>query len=463
MKKRNKYLFKNVGILAISKFSSKLLIFLLIPLYTSVLSTKEYGIYDLIISTVQLIFPIITLNIVDAIMRYSMEKDVDKKECATIGLKYILLSFIIITFFLIINRIFLPIKQINGLEIFIFFYFVLYSLNEYFIQLSKGLDYVKTLGIAGVLGTIVTVICTVLFLKSFNFGLKGFIFANILGLLAQVLYYILKIKYWNLLNFKTHNKVLKKEMLLYSIPLIATAVGWWVNNAADKYAVSFICGLTATGLLSIAYKIPSIINVIQTIFMQAWQISAIKEYESDDSAIFYGKYFENINFLMCILCSLLILLSRPIAHLLYAKDFYNAWIYVPFLLISSTFNTASGFLGPILSAEKKSKEMAKSAIYGTIVNIILNIILIKLIGLQGATIATAISSFIIFCVRKKEIGKNIYIEKYYKILLSWLLLIVEALFEIFSSYYLIEIIIFIEIIVLNLEKRKCFIVNKKNY
>ena len=97
MQKRSKYLFKNVSILAISKFSSKLLIFLLIPLYTSVLSTKEYGIYDLIISTIQLVFPIITLNIVDGVMRYSMEKNVDKRECATIGLKYILLSFVIIS------------------------------------------------------------------------------------------------------------------------------------------------------------------------------------------------------------------------------------------------------------------------------------------------------------------------------------------------------------------------------
>ena len=396
MQKRSKYLFKNVSILAISKFSSKLLIFLLIPLYTSVLSTKEYGIYDLIISTIQLVFPIITLNIVDGVMRYSMEKNVDKRECATIGLKYILLSFAIILIFLLFSKIFLPIKQIKGLEIIIFFYFVLYSLNEYFIQLSKGLEYVKALGIAGVLGTIITIIFTFLFLITFKFGLKGFILANVLGLLIQVIYYIFKIKYWNLVDFKTNNKILKKEMLLYSIPLIVTVVGWWINNAADKYAVSMMCGLAATGLLSIA-----------------------------------------------------------------AKDFNQAWLYVPFLLVSSTFNTASGFLGPILTAEKKSKEMAKSALYGTIINIISNIILIKLIGLQGATIATAISSFVIYYVRKKEVGKKIYIEKYSKVLLLWILLIIESLFEIYSSLYLIEILIFVSIIFLNRDKVKNIIIQIK--
>ena len=67
------YLINKTGILAISNFSSKLLVFFLVPIYTSVLSTAEYGTYDLAMSTVLLLYPVLTVNIVDCVMRFSME------------------------------------------------------------------------------------------------------------------------------------------------------------------------------------------------------------------------------------------------------------------------------------------------------------------------------------------------------------------------------------------------------
>ena len=41
------YLIKNIGVLTLSNLGSKILAFLLIPLYTSVLSTEQYGVFDL--------------------------------------------------------------------------------------------------------------------------------------------------------------------------------------------------------------------------------------------------------------------------------------------------------------------------------------------------------------------------------------------------------------------------------
>ena len=98
---RYKYLLKNTGLLTISNFASKVLVFLLVPLYTSVLSTEEYGIYDLIVSTVSLLYPLLTLNIVDAVMRFTMDKDVDKKQVAYIGIRYVGISVLVIAMGLI--------------------------------------------------------------------------------------------------------------------------------------------------------------------------------------------------------------------------------------------------------------------------------------------------------------------------------------------------------------------------
>lgn len=85
MDSRYKYLIKNTGILTISSFSTKILTFLMVPLYTSVLTTEEYGTYDLAVSTVSLLIPILSVNIVDGVMRYSMDSRYDRADIFRLG------------------------------------------------------------------------------------------------------------------------------------------------------------------------------------------------------------------------------------------------------------------------------------------------------------------------------------------------------------------------------------------
>lgn len=449
MGQRSKYLFKNVGILAISNFSSKVLVFLLVPLYTSVLSTSEYGTYDLIVSTVTLLYPILTVNIVDAVMRFSMEKAYKKEETASIGSKYVIASIIVFGIGLLIFYFTNIFPSLNSLGIYIFLYYLFYVLNQYFIQLAKGLERVKDMGIAGVISTGVMLAANIILLLVLKKGLAGFFIANILAQAIPVFYYFIRLRFWKMLKWVGGHSHLEKEMLVYCVPLICTVLGWWVNSTADKYTVAFMCGVAANGLLSVAYKIPSIINTLEGIFLQAWQISAIKEYGGDNTSNFYGQTFIYLNVLMSVACSGLILLSKPLAHILYANDFYQAWQYVPFLLISSVLNCASGFVGPILSAKKDSKSMALSAVYGALANIILNIILVYIMGVQGATIATVISSYLIFYIRNRAVKGDFVVKEYWRVLVTWGLLCLQAILEVYMLLWYVEIVIIVGVIVIN--------------
>ena len=442
-----------MALLSISNFASKILIFFLVPLYTSVLSTTEYGIYDLSISTVSLLFPIFTLNIVDAVMRFTMDENIDKKSIATIGIKYILFSIAGVALFLFILGKLNIWQDIEGLKIYLFAYYTLYAFNQFFIQFAKGNEKVSDMSIAGVLSTVVMIVLNIICLLVLKWGLKGFFIANILSQGISAFYLGMRLHIWNYIEWNLNNTILKKEMLLYSTPLITTVVGWWINSTADKYAVTILCGVAINGIFSVAYKIPQILNTFQSIFIQAWQISAIKEYGKEDTAEFYGRSFSIIIVLMCAVCSWLIFLDKPLARLLYANDFYSAWEYVPFLLISSVINCAAGLLGPILSAKKNSRPMAFAAIYGTITNIIMNIVLVILIGAQGATIATVISSLVIYYIRKKAVGKEIIIDGYFTIIITWGLLCLQAIIEIMSNMWYVEIIIMITMLMIN--RRNC--------
>ena len=92
-------LFSNTLAMGIGQFSSKLLSFLLVPLYTSILSTEQYGVYDLIITTVTLLTPFLTLIISEAVMRFCMDKKCDQNHVLTIGVFFVLLGTIILALF----------------------------------------------------------------------------------------------------------------------------------------------------------------------------------------------------------------------------------------------------------------------------------------------------------------------------------------------------------------------------
>ena len=441
MDTKSKFLIKNIGILTVSNFASKILVFLLVPLYTSILSTEDYGIYDIVYSTIQLLFPILTLNISDAVMRFSMDNNKNLDEVAMVGFKILIRGCLPIIFFFVGCWKFEWIKVLKGYEFLILLFFIAYFLFQFLVQLSKGRERVLDMGIAGVISTAFLVGGNILLLLIFQFGLKGFYIANILSQGIPAAFLAFRLKIWKLSFWKKNNKSLEKEMIVYCLPLIASVLGWWINASSDRYTVIIMCGSSANGVLSVAYKIPSIINVIQGIFTQAWQISAIKEYESVDKAKFYGKYFKGLNSLMVLSGSLLIVFTKIIGSVMYSKEFIAACEYVPFLLIACVLNAASGFMGPILSAKKDSKAMALSAIYGATANIVLNIIFVYLIGIQGATIATVISSYIIYFIRKKHIGKEIEIEKYKTILITWALLCVQAVVELYTDFWYMELII----------------------
>lgn len=399
MMNKYKYLFKNIGLLALSNFATKLISFFLVPLYTNILTTTEYGTYDLFYTTINVLIPILTLNINDAVLRFSIEKNVNKNAVATISIRYFIFGSIFILFGLVINAIFNISEVIKIYACFFFMMFFSQSLSGIVSSFARGIDKIRELSISSVIASVIIIGCNVLFLVIFRWGLKGYFLANIIGPLVQCLYLMICTRMTKYIKPQERYIQEKKGMLAYSKPLIANSVAWWINNASDRYIVIFFCGIAANGIYSIASKIPSILNIFQTIFNQAWTMSAVKEYDPEDKSGFFANTYKAYNCLMVILCSLIIATDKFLASFLYVKDFYTAWKYVPWLTIAIIFGALSGYIGGFFSAVKESKIFAQTTIIGAVLNIVMNIFLIPLLGPLGAAIATGISYFIVWLIR----------------------------------------------------------------
>lgn len=453
-----KYLSKNVFLFALNSFIPKILSFILIPIYTNILTTSEYGISELLTTTVTLLIPIFSLDICDAAMRFALDKEYDNNSVFSISFRINGIGIFIVSLFSVILYSIGLIKINVYYLIFFIIYYIFTSLHNLFLLFCKGIEKVNSIVWASIINSVITLLSNILFLVVFKFGIIGYLLANSLGLIISVCFLFFHAKLYKYFT-KIQKSVLQENMIKYSIPLIFNVIGWWINNASDRYIVAWMLGTGISGLYSISYKIPSILTAFQTIFSQAWSISAIKNFDKEDNDGFIGNTYNLMFFSMSLICSMIMVMNIPLANILYSKDFFTAWQYVPPLLISVVVNCMSSFVGSIYTATNDTKIISISAISGAIFNIVFNIILIYLIGPYGAAISTLIGYFIVLFIRHLYLNKHINMKiSNLNIVLSYVVLIIQMIFAYFKSNFIIfEFFCLICLVILNLSTIKIMI------
>lgn len=422
-----RYLFNNIGLLTLSNFATKFLSFFLVPLYTNVLTTTEYGTYDLFNATIGVLLPVLTLNIQESVLRFALDKKTNREAIVTISAKYLLISNFLVIIGLIFNRITNLNAMVAEYGIYFFLMFFVQSLVGVITCYIRGVDRVADLSVSSVITSIVTISCNIIFLVAFKWGLPGYFLANIIGPLVQCIYLMVRSSFLNEIRFEQFSTE-EEAMTNYSKPLIANSIAWWVNNVSDRYVIVFFCSLAENGVYSVAGKIPSILNIFQTVFNQAWTLSAVKDFDSEDKNGFFTNTYKAYNCMMVIICSSIIVADKVLAKFLYAKDFYVAWKYVPWLTVAILFGALSGYLGGFFSAVKDSKLFATSTIMGAIINLFLNFVFTPIYGAMGAAVATAISYIVVWAFRYVQSRKYIRLKiNLTRDIIAYILLIVQSL------------------------------------
>lgn len=452
----NKYkrLISDTALFGISNFCSKLLVFLLLPLYTGILSTAEYGYIDAMYTLVSLGIPLLTLCVYEATIRFALDKKYIQSELFSASMFVLLIGNIIALVCCAIYGIAFNIGVIRSFLIFLLF--LSSSFYLFLTQFIRGINKTRIYAIGGIIQTVFTILFNILFLVHFRWQVNGYILASIFSNLICIFFIIVScniFKYFRLnINF-----TLLCEMIKYSAPLIPNTISWWVNYSLDKYMIIYFSGLEENGLYSVASKLPAVLSTITDIFFKAWQISSAIEYESEGRREYYKKIF-NIFFVILIgLSSCMMLFIKIFTKVFLSQDYYNSWRMMPFLIIAVFFSALSGFVGSLCTAAKKTTILFKSTMIGSIINIILNILLIPSLGGIGAAIATTISFGCISVIRifyMKDIRELKLINK--KTFFATFLLLVQAFFT-FAGWGII-IRCLITVIILSLYAKNGFLI-----
>lgn len=423
---RRKKLIRNSFIFTLGNLGSKLIAFIMLPLYTYTLSTSEFGTVDLLITTVNLFLPIVSLSIGDAIFRFSMDHSENASRVLSNGvaiLSVLSLGTVLLSPLFFFFKI--PYVPIFLLILIASVFFTAFQ------NFSKAIGKSLIFAVSGIINAFTFATLNLVFLWFLRLKVSGYLAAYFIGILVALIYVFLSLKAWRYIDLQSLRLFEIKRMLRFSLPLIPNSLAWWLSNDANRFFILKFVGVGANGVFAVANKIPSVVNVIFNIFSQAWQISAVDEFSSDDRDTYYSNVLNKLQEVQLLFIALIILIVRPVFNLVIAAKFQSAWIYVCPLLLGALFSNSSSFLGTIFIAAKKTSAVFLTTIFGTIINLVLSFVFTPYFGIFGTSFASMIAFFVMVIQRVRSLKTIVRIR------VSWTRLVsssVLILIESFSLY-----------------------------
>ena len=396
-----------MGIFALGALGSKLISFLLLPLYTHVLSPEEYGVSDLIFTLGQLLLPFFSLAIFNGLLRYGLLKDVKAEDALCCATRVFVIGSIVAVF---ITPLFQFVPSISEWR----WYLCVYVISSF--ALSNSLVYLKVkdkntlYAILSIAQTLSLVACNLVLLIGFDLGVRGYLLSYIISNALTVLFAMIFGGMIRDFRIAHYHSDLMKSMTLFSLPYILNDISWWAIHSSNKLMIEFMIGSAVLGIYTTASKIPSLINVVASIFTQAWGLSSIKEYDTSNDTSFYSKVFNYFIIIIFGACICVVSIIKIFMRIYVSEAFFESWQFVPLLLFGAVFSAISSFAGSLLGAMKKPQNLMWSTLVAGVANVILNIVLIPICGLWGAAIGTLVANVVVAVFRLIFVKKHLRID-----------------------------------------------------
>ena len=396
-----KRLLSNTVILGIGTFSSKVLVFLLMPLYTGILSTAEFGVADILTQTANLLIPLAAVGICDGMFRFALDTAQSDDGYShtgifTVGITVVAAGGAVSLGAVQLLRLF---SVFDGYVFLIAAYVVCANLHSAVANFVRAQGRTVMFAAQGIVNTVLTIGLNVLFLVVWDMGALGYVLSVVVSDLIVTVGVFVAARLYRYFSLSAFNRDTLKAMLKFSIPYIPTTMMWLITATSDRYIVTAFCGSAENGLYAAAYKLPTLLSLICGVFIEAWQFSVVKDADETEREGFFTTVFKNYMGVIFMGAAVIIAASKIFTSLLLNESYYESWRYVPVLVIAMAFSALVSFLGSVYFLEKKSVMSMVTSMAGALVNVGLNFILIPKQGAMGAAVATLISYCVVYAIR----------------------------------------------------------------
>lgn len=204
------------------------------------------------------------------------------------------------------------------------------------------------------------------------------------------------------------DRKLLKQLFVIALPLVPNFLVYWIFNSCDKLMITTLLSVGEEGIYSVGSKLGHASQLIYVAFAGGWQFFAFSTMKEDGQVESNSKVFEYLGVISYITSMFVFVFAKWVFYLFFPEAYAFGYIVAPYLfmapLIQMLFQIASNQFLVI----KKTWPSMLILLGGAGVNIILNFVLIPLIGIEGAAVATLmgyLSSVIVCCsvlIKKKQ-------------------------------------------------------------
>lgn len=404
---RGRELIKNTGILLISKISTQIVSFLLLPLYTALLTTAEYGEIDIYTSLTMLVIPFLTMQLEMGLFRFFITEKKTEQRCRIITTSFVIIGRILVASTIIYWCAALLFKF--KYSSYIYFYYLSMTISTVLLQVCRAYGNNKAYGIASFISSALAVGLNVLFIAGLHWKVEGILLSSTIAQAVSSVYMLLKTNVFSYYKRKEYNKDTAQKLLRYSVPLVFNQISSWAINYSDRLIILTAWGTSANGIYSLANKFSNITNTFFNVFNVAWTENVVRSLDDKDHQIYINHMFRIIyNAYMALITGIVNLL--PFFYSILVNDSYNdAYGHVPILLLAMFFSGMAATIGSVYIANNRTKEVSITTIMAGVCNIIVHLSLLRVCGLYAASISTLVSFALLFLYR------YIFVNKFFKL------------------------------------------------
>jgi len=448
----SKKLVHNSLIYTLFSFLQRGISLLLIPIYTRVLTTTDYGIISVIGSIIEFFTVFFSLSLTSSVIRFYFDKPNDKEyEKELFGTIFTFITILSgsLSLVLLISGTWIIKPFMKDVPYSPYFYIALITMSTGpLFNIFQGALKAKQIGLQFAIQNmskfIINLSLILLLVVIMKLGALGVILSNAI---ASLLFFVYSLIFLiNNYGFRVNTKLLK-ETLKYSGPLIPNRIAGWAIGLSNKLFVNGLRSVGEAGLFSIGYNFASLIHLFTTNVNHAvlpWSYEQLKS-NGEDGEKKVVQLYKTILFLLSSFALVLCLFSKELIAFVVFGDFEKGWVVFPFYAFFYVFTFIKTLWLTPLTYSKIGTKYAPICTYTAAgLNIVFCFLLIPKYGIIGAGISALVSRFIstfvmmYFSRKIMNIGHNPY--KLYGFSISSFLIAMVVFFPSINSILIKSII-----------------------
>ena len=430
---------KDIGIYAIGNIGSKIITFLMVPLYTYFVPNKsDFGYYDVCLTMCFLLMPFVTLQLRDGAFRFLLDCDdnIRRQRIVTFVGRSLLVTLSLAVLVAIVMSMTTNIGYIGyslGL-------LIAMSLQEVYSQVFRGLGNNRAFIMVGIISAFCIGLFSLLFVAGLGWGIKGIFLANIFARLLALLVVEARVR---LITRNTCWKLSSREvgrvLLRYTLPLLPGSLCWWLTGSSDRLFIKYFLGLDINGLYAVATRYTGIIMTLAVIFYQAWQETAILQYNSPDRNRFFSKMFNGYIFLLSAILVGYVFMLKLFYPLLAHGGYRESLNYIYPMGVSAVIFAIVAFFDMGYQCAKDTPRTLPAIVLAAVVNVALNFALIRPLGVYGVIVTQLVTYLVLVIYRWFDMKRYFVLKIHYRVLVPVAMVLLSAVPFYFSTNPLLDI------------------------